>query len=236
MSELRVPERKVPLARQVADQIQSMITSGDWPVGYKIPAEHDLVEKFEVSRNTIREALRALVHAQLLEARVGDGTYVRSASEIEQPLITRAARSEFEEVLEVRAALECRAARLAALRRTPEDAIQLRELLEVQREASRAPDRSVFTTADTRLHREVVAIAGNELLAELYDHLGTALAASIEAMPWTESLAVEHDRNHAALVDAIVAGRPDDAERAAAKLVETSKGDQVPERSGRLRP
>lgn len=53
-----------------------MIGSGGWPLGEKIPAEPELMAALGVSRNTVREAARALVHAGLLDARPGDGTYV----------------------------------------------------------------------------------------------------------------------------------------------------------------
>jgi DNA-binding FadR family transcriptional regulator len=57
------------LAAQVARQVEGLITSGEWPVGTRIPPENALVERLGVSRNTVREALRSLSHhEQLLEA------------------------------------------------------------------------------------------------------------------------------------------------------------------------
>src|SRR5262249_42622752 len=84
---LQVPVRGTTLSAQVAEQVVSLITSGAWPVGTRIPPENTLVGRLGVSRNTIREALRSLVHSGMLEARPGDGTYVRTPSELQAPLV-----------------------------------------------------------------------------------------------------------------------------------------------------
>src|SRR5215510_1612195 len=90
---LNLPVRAETLSLQVARQIENLITSGVWPVGTRIPPEKDLVSTLEVSRNTVREALRSLVHTGMLEARAGDGTYVRAPSELAAPLVRRAQRA-----------------------------------------------------------------------------------------------------------------------------------------------
>ncbi|MBW7458333.1 GntR family transcriptional regulator, partial [Paenibacillus sepulcri] len=76
---LQQPTR-LTLVEQVARQIEAMIESGDWAVGTRIPAEPELMTQLQVSRNTLREAIRALIHAGLLKTRQGDGTYVSSSS------------------------------------------------------------------------------------------------------------------------------------------------------------
>src|SRR5579871_4479237 len=137
---LNLPTRAATLSVQVARQIENLITSGVWPVGSRIPAEKDLVSQLLVSRNTVREALRSLVHTGLIEARVGDGTYVRAPSELAAPLVRRVQRGRFDDAIEVRAALEKQAAHLAALRRTSEEVARLRELLAALRAAILAND------------------------------------------------------------------------------------------------
>ena len=69
--------RREPLADQVIAQLRTQITSGEWPVGSRIPTEVELVEQLGVARNTVREAVRALAHNGLLDIRQGSGTYVR---------------------------------------------------------------------------------------------------------------------------------------------------------------
>lgn len=56
------------------------IENSEWQVGMRIPPEPELMEQLQVSRNTLREAIRALTYAGLLKTRQGDGTYVCSSS------------------------------------------------------------------------------------------------------------------------------------------------------------
>jgi DNA-binding FadR family transcriptional regulator len=225
---LQLPVRGMTLSAQVAEQVEALITSGEWPVGTRIPPENALTGRLGVSRNTVREALRSLVHTGMLEARPGDGTYVKAPSELEAPLVRRARRARLEEAVEVRALLEQQAARLAALRRTEKDVRRLGELLERQRRASEAGDSAAYAKADAELHRAVVACARNEFLGEIYEHLGGALKLSVSPELWDRMLAVEEVRHHAALVDAIAAGKPAAAERAALMLIETLRSTLLP--------
>jgi DNA-binding FadR family transcriptional regulator len=217
---LNSPTRNETLSLQVARQIESLITSGAWPVGSRIPAEKDLVGQLLVSRNTVREALRSLVHTGMLEARVGDGTYVRALSELAAPLARRLLRSPLNDAIEVRAALEKQAANLAAIRRTKKDVARLRELLAKQQAAAERSDRDAYTRADAELHRCIVACAGNELLSEIYEHFGGVLKPSYVPDLWDDALAAEEIGYHAALVEAIAASDPAAAENAASALIE----------------
>jgi DNA-binding FadR family transcriptional regulator len=229
MMTLQSPVRGKSLSAQVAGQIEDLITSGRWPVGHRIPAENDLVAQLGVSRNTVREALRSLVHTGLLEARAGDGTYVRALSELEAPLVRRASRAPLNDAVEVRALLEQQAARLAALRRSEADVDRLRDLLEAQRLAGLTDDLAAYARADAELHRAVVACAGNELLTEMYEYLGGALKLSVSPELWDRALAVEQVDHHAALVDAIAVGDPAAAERAAIDLIDALRVIIMPE-------
>jgi DNA-binding FadR family transcriptional regulator len=217
---LQTPVRGLTLSAQVTEQVEGLITSGEWPVGTRIPPENTLVGRLGVSRNTVREALRSLVHTGMLEARPGDGTYVRAPSELEAPLMRRARRARLEEAVEVRSLLEQQAAGLAARRRKPGDVRRLRELLERQRRASEAGDRVAYAEADAALHRAVVACTGNAFLTEIYEYLGGALKLSVSPGLWDQMLADEEIRHHAALVEAIAAGNAAAAECAAQALVE----------------
>jgi DNA-binding FadR family transcriptional regulator len=216
---LTAPLRTATLSAQVTRQFEQLITSGEWPVGQRIPAESELVTQLGLSRNTVREALRSLVHLGMLEARVGDGTYVRALSELEAPMVRRVNRARLDEALELRAILEKSAAALAARRRSSADASRLRELAARLRSASSADDRAAYAEADSQLHDSIVRSSGNELLAEVYQHLGGALKLSVAPELWDHALAVEELEHHEALVKAIVDKKPEAAEEAASKIV-----------------
>src|SRR5690606_31355336 len=82
------------LVDQVAGRMEALIDAGEWPVGERIPTEMELADQFEVSRNTLREAIRALVHAGLLQTRQGSGTYVSSSSVLEAAIRKRVGRAD----------------------------------------------------------------------------------------------------------------------------------------------
>jgi len=195
---------------QAIEALRGEIASGAWPVGEKIPTEPALVEQLGIGRNSLREAIRALVHAGLLETRQGDGTYVRATSDLAGAVRRRTSRAELLEVFEVRRALEVEAARLAALRRTDADLAALTEVLRERAEAGRARELERFVESDVRLHRLIAAASHNAMLAELYDDVTGALRdvlyASVGRTTWGEQVTM-----HDALVEAIRAGDPDAA-------------------------
>src|SRR5882757_3935353 len=163
--------RAATLADQVITRLRAEITSGEWPVGSRIPTEPELVEHLGVARNTVREAVRALAHNGLLDIRQGSGTYVIATSELAGVMQRRFADADPRHVAELRSTLESSAARLAAERRTAKDLRQLDTLLARREEAWVAGDAERFVTADATLHLAVVSASHNDVLVTLYADL-----------------------------------------------------------------
>lgn len=205
--------RRSALADQVIAQLRNQITSGEWPVGSRIPTEPELVEQLGVARNTVREAVRALAHNGLLDIRQGSGTYVVATSELAGVMHRRFADADPRHVAELRSTLESSAARLAAERRTERDLAQLDGLLARREEAWESGDAEAFVAADSTLHLAIVAASHNDVLTELYADLGDLLRDWLRDDVGRE-LRPENHMDHARLVDAIRAG---DAEAAAAE-------------------
>lgn len=217
--------RNVPLATRISDQLRAEIGSGSWTVGSRIPGEHQLVAQLGASRNTVREALRGLVHAGLLEARPGDGTYVRAASELEVALARRASVERAIDVFEVREALEVHAARLAAERAGAEDVRRLRQLL-AERDAD--PDPAAHISTDLRFHSAVVDISGNRLLVDVHRHLdrsATYLPDGATDEDLTRFLIESwgDDDPHHTLVDAIEDSDPAGAAAATLRILQHAR-------------
>jgi DNA-binding FadR family transcriptional regulator len=172
--------RRAGLVDQVIEQMRGAITSGEWPVGQRIPPEPELVTALGVGRNTVREAVRALSHAGLLEVRQGDGTFVRATSEI-SGAVRRMCGTELKEVLQVRRTLEVEGARLAAKHRTDAELERLTELLRHRDAAMEAERWAEVVEHDTAFHVLLVQCSHNTLLAELYQGLTEAVKASVAA-------------------------------------------------------
>ncbi|GAB2675110.1 FadR/GntR family transcriptional regulator [Thalassiella azotivora] len=206
------PGRRAGLIDRVIEQLRSQVLSGTWPVGSRIPTEPELVELTGTGRNTVREAVQALVHAGLLERRQGSGTYVVADSELAVAVGRRVADARHRDVLEVRRTLEVGAAWLAATRRTDEDCRRLESLLALRSERRVAGDTDGMVQADVELHLAIAEAGRNAVLVDLYRDLLGAISENV-------SFNITHispldDDDHVELVRAIVAG---DADRAAAE-------------------
>ncbi len=218
MNDIKAPRRAASLVTQLVDSLRSHIEAGEWQVGTRIPPEQVLVQELGVGRSTLREALGALAHMGLLEARVGDGTYVRASSELQSAMVRRASSAQRDNVFELRAVLEEYASGAAALRRSEDDLRRLRELLDDAEEADLDGDAAAGASADSLFHRAVVKASGNDLLIEVYGYLGTALA-SLGGLTWDAEGAEEHSGLHRRLVDAIESRDESGARDAAAAIV-----------------
>lgn len=215
---------RVSLVDQIIAQLHALIEAGEWPLGTRIPTEAELGEQFGVGRNTIREAVRALGYAGMLETRQGDGTYVRAHSDLGGMIQRRVQRSALTEAMEVRNSLERDAARLAASRHTAADLDAIRAALERQEHDLLHGDQDTIVDADIAFHRAIVNATYNSVLLDLYDHLTDALGhrmAIAEAISPQAGAGVRMDE-HQAILDAIAMGDADAAAEAAANHLQHS--------------
>lgn len=215
-------QRHQPLSAQIAERVRERIESGEWPVGHRVPGEHELAEAMGTSRNTVREAIRGLVHAGLLEARPGDGTYVLASTELEVALKRRASREEINNVFEVRAALEQYGARRAA---EQANAAQIETLTQLLDERDEQVDIEEYLATDLAFHLELVRASGNRLLSDLYQDLhqqSTGLPGEGDAQQRNTALRARwQDKDpHRAILEAITQRDPDAAVAAVALLME----------------
>lgn len=97
---------KDSLTKQIVKELEKKISTGEYKVGSKIPTEPELKKIFNVSRNTLREAVQALIHSGLLEARQGDGTYVIAKEKLQVEMFNFLSTTKKKEIQEVRSFLE----------------------------------------------------------------------------------------------------------------------------------
>jgi DNA-binding FadR family transcriptional regulator len=210
---------KSTLVETVIARLEELITSGEWPVGFRVPPEPELVRALGVSRNTVREAVRALVHVGMLDPRPGDGTYVRADTGLDAALERAARRWGALDALEVRNMLERDAARLAARRRDDADLAAIEAALRHRAGAQPASgdNTRAFVDADAAFHQAVVAATHNQVLIELYSRLADPLRASVAEVLRASDDAL--DEAHHALARAIRDADPAAAELAATDLL-----------------
>ena len=210
--ELKKPVR-VSLSRQVLTAMESMIRSGKWKVGDRIPAEAELARAFSVSHNTIREALQSLIHMGMLEARPGDGTYVMASDRF--AVSNRLKESELPQILEARLALEKEIARLAAVKRTEED---LKELESALKDCHARVRPGIED--DMLFHAAVARATHNPVLAELYNVVIRHVQENLEGLLQEKQYDAGAMKLHDDLLDAIRQREADTAENIIVKIVE----------------
>ena len=79
---MSAPIQRTKLYEDVADRILERVRAGTWPAGSRLPAEGELAEEFDVSRSTVRAAVRSLRIAGVLQPRNGSGTYVTAQAQM----------------------------------------------------------------------------------------------------------------------------------------------------------
>lgn len=209
----------------VAQRLVAQLSNGALRPGDKLPPERELARQLNVGRTTVREALKLLTLSGLLEAKRGDGTYVRReftsflSQQIEWPVLLSV--NEVEMIFDVREALEVKAARLAAKRATPEEIEKIsvfRQLLEIK-----GRDIERETDLDLEFHHAIAGASHNALLSSLMLSLQNILrqyiALSNQMTDRLETTIAEHQ----AIYDAIAARDPDAAERAMIEHLTISK-------------
>jgi DNA-binding FadR family transcriptional regulator len=208
--------RRERLTDTVTDDLLSRVASGGWPVGSRIPAELELAAEMEVSRGTVREAVRALTRTGVLEIRRGRGTFVGGRSEVAVALRRRLGNAELIEAFELRRGIETEIAKLAALRRTEPELAGIEAALSARTEAESNGVDDGFVSADVRLHSLIAQASHNSLLIELYDGLASFVAESVAGVLHDAQMAHGPTHWHEKLVAAIAQGDPVAAGAAAA--------------------
>ncbi len=191
------PVRK-SLARQVRESMESLIREGEWKVGERIPSEPELTELFQVSHNTLREAVQGLIHAGMLAARPGDGTYVTATDRLEAALDDRLHHADMERILEARLALEKAIVALAAASRTEEDLERMRAAL-----ATCRVRRGNGIDDDMAFHAVIAEATRNPILSQFYgvivEYLRRHFAAALSERQYDPAALVLHDELVAAM-------------------------------------
>jgi len=194
------------------DKIRERIVSGAWGPGDRLPKESELAAELGLSRNSLREAVRALSQLRVLEVRQGDGTYVSSLEPgllLESTgFITHLLLGETElELYEVRRILEAAAAALAAGRIDAQEKTELEQSLERMRDARNVEE---LVEADVAFHAVIARAAGNAVLTSLRASLATR---TMRARLWhgreADGALNETRDEHRRIYEAIMAGDPE---------------------------
>lgn len=162
----------------VYSQLLDNIIKGKWVPGDKIPSEHQLASLFGVSRVSVRVAIKKMITLGLLEAKVGEGTYVKEftpgAYLTELAPIIMKPRNQIE-ILEFRKALETAVIQLA-IERADDNEIQELENIYLQMcRASERSDLDDYFYLDGQFHKCLFNMSRNSLFISIFCTLSNLL-------------------------------------------------------------
>ncbi len=175
------PARKGKTTDIIIERIRTAVLAGELQPGDRLPTEKELGEQFQVSRQTIRESLRALEHVGLITVRKGSGggAFIKAVA-AEIVLQNLANYLYFKDLTiadlsEMRILLEPYAAQRAAQRATATDLQQLAKLNEQTRRAINRCDLNLVTASEIEFHRLIAGQTGNPILMLLLNFVETLL-------------------------------------------------------------
>ncbi len=203
---------KETLPSQIAKEIRSAILDGRLKIDQRLPSEDDLATEFNVSRPTIRDALKRLAAQNLILSRRGPsgGNFVQSPSINESKdhlaavttMLVSVGDIPVESVTRARMELESMCARLAAEERTDEDLQKMAAEIEVQKNADLTDVE--FCATDVRFHRHLVDATHNDVVQFLMTGVVEALQPISNLITFRtrdrREIVGQHQRIHACLL------------------------------------
>lgn len=221
----RLDRKTGALSDSLARYLEQLILDGTLKPDGRIPSERQLAQRFGVSRNILREALRALRGRGLIRTRHGQGSVVAALVphlDAGSPLVHLFANHSrtLYDLLEVRETLEARAAYLAAERATDADLHRIDNAFKALESLSADDDSVEAARRDHAFHRSICEASHNPVLMHTLDSLMHLMMQSVMACvknlyhraPSKQQI----DRHHREIYEAVVGRQSDRAHKAAA--------------------
>src|SRR6266851_195971 len=218
--------RKTKLYEKVSQQIQRFIRDGLLKPGDMLPPERELAEMFQVSRSSLRDAIRALELMGLVEPRQGEGTVVLAPSS--EALINPLAaallheRELVSDLLEFREMIEPALARRAAKYASPEDLDHLEDILRRQKEKVDRGELAI--EEDSEFHYAIANAAKNSVVLRVLDAFMDLLRESREQSLQVEGRLQKSLAGHRLILQAIQRHDSSAAETAMRRHIEEIEG------------
>lgn len=190
------------LSQSIADTLLSMITiERRFSAGDKLPNENELSEELNVSRTTLREAIRILVAYNVLEIQRGKGTFVTQAAFEQQSNFGQLAdiKVNAKDLYEMRLIFEPEAAYLAAIRGTDAEIKRILDLGEkIEQEIKSGQDR---TDNEHLFHKAIAQATHNEFMNQLMPILYQAIAKGVTLSTMSQKAVTDTVGDHRMIMD-----------------------------------
>lgn len=212
-----IKESRKYLYNIIIEKLMDLIKNGNLKPGDRLPPERKLAEDFGVSRNSIRQAIQALVERKVLESRQGDGTYI-SAS----PVFTFSADCIAEsinerqgllgDIIEFRKIVEPWIASLAAKKIKPEEISWLKMIVCDQHMAILYGRND--NEIDREFHMKLAELSGNRVVIEVMTAIQSIINESRSEWLQSRERKTASVEGHLKIIEALSSGNSEDSFRA----------------------
>lgn len=171
------------LSQRVEIKIRQLIAEGHLKIGDKLPPERELAEAMNVSRHTLREAIKSLERTGLLKSRPGSGTFIFGdvLESKSHPATIFNDNPRATEIFQFRWALEPAIVVSAVSNATSSGLKKVRENLDIQEKALEAGDTEMWAQADLDYHLLLSRLTGNSLFITVMENLAHCIAICVDA-------------------------------------------------------
>jgi GntR family transcriptional regulator, transcriptional repressor for pyruvate dehydrogenase complex len=232
------PVQPVRAYQRIVEQVEEALAKGELAPGQRLPSERELVAQFEVSRSTVREALRVLESNGVVRSRPGDPNgpeilpFSQSALRKQMVRLARVDELSLSELIGFRMIMDGAAIQVASRLRTPEQLADMEETLVAMRAAIDV-DFEAFSEADLAFHDVIAQISRNSLIQTCNEVVRgvvlTLISDRIAHAQNSRALMLESLQHHAEVVEAIRAGDGHAAARIARQNMYDYYAGYVPE-------
>jgi GntR family transcriptional regulator, transcriptional repressor for pyruvate dehydrogenase complex len=217
------PVSKAKTYSLAAEQIKALIVDGTWRPGDRLPPERELAAQLAISRGSTREALRILEAIGYIEIKPGEGAIVMDANSQQEASVDAGylplPAVEVGDIWEARKLVEPGAAYLAAERCNQAELQVIEDSLKQMEADAAIGEPTVVFRENPTFHLAVAKAAGNPIIAHFQQLLLETEQKAVESRPRdaesTPQRAAKVFSEHRRIFEAIKAGRPADAEKAA---------------------
>lgn len=193
---------------QIINTLTESIIRGDYKSGSKLPSEFELMEELQVSRNSLREAMKILATMGIVEIKRGDGTYI--CSQVNPTLFDRLVYSMIydvsssDELLELRQILDESTVQLAMSKITPEEVEKLQHSIDKMKDACKNQDVEQMQTCDLEFHMLLIDSCKNIFFIRILKSVYSIFEKSIVENVRKETVDSKAPLYHQRILDCIV--------------------------------
>ncbi len=213
------PIRRARLSQQIAVEICRLIRRGSFKAGDRLPSERELASQLDVSRTSLREALRTLESSGIVETRHGGGTYIQdfSAEGAISPLalVLEATGDIVGDLWEVRIIVEPAICSFATVRATEAEINKLERMIEEQEKLIPFPERNDdLTNIDRQFHAQLAQASHNQVSVQVVQMINHLLQEGRRYFVTTKERRLQALHGHKNIIQAIRKRDPGQARQA----------------------